>query len=344
MSRFLRPHLAHAQEYVPGEQWTGAIVKLNTNESPYDPSPRVAEAVARVAGRLMRYPPADAKDAREAFARKFNLPPEMIFVSNGSDEILRIAFQAYIAPDDRVAWSTPTYTLYEVLAHFAAARVIDVPRDDDFRIPVKQLGSVGAKLTIIANPNSPTGTVTPTEDIETLASFGGLIVIDEAYADFAGVTAIDLTRKFDNIIVIRTLSKSYALAGLRVGFAVAHPDIIADFMRLKDSYNVSVMANAGAAAALEDEDHARMIRGKTIATRDRVSARLGEIGFRVYPSGTNFLFMIPPDKNGKRLYENLRDRGILVRWFESVPRISEGIRVTIGTDGEMDKFMEAVAK
>lgn len=342
MSGFLLPHLAKAEPYHPGEQWTGATIKLNTNESPYPPSPRVFEAIEKAAGRLNRYPQADADDARAALAKNRNLPVNHIFVGNGSDEVLRMVFQAYVAPGDRVAWSTPTYTLYEVLAGFADARVIDVPRNEAFEIPIRQLASVAAKLTLIANPNAPTGTLTPLEDLRLIAESGNLLLIDEAYADFAGTTATELVKEFENVIVVRTLSKSYGLAGLRVGFAIACPAIIDDFMRLKDSYNVSMIGNAAAAAAIADDAHVREITRKIVATRTRLEKRLTELGFLVHKSGTNFVFAVPPSRDGRRLYETLRDQGILVRWFKDDPRISVGVRITVGTDDEIDRLLEVI--
>ena len=345
MSRYLRPHLAAAPPYVPGEQLTRPVIKLNTNECPYPPSSAVIAAVQEVAPRLMRYPRPDADNARRAFAETAGLPENMVFVGNGSDEILRIAFQAYVAPGDRVAWSTPTYTLYEILANFAEAKIIDVPRAEaDFAVNIRQLGSVGAKLTILATPNSPTGTVTPLDEIETLLSFGGLVLVDEAYADFQGTSAMDLVRRHDNLIVVRTLSKSYALAGLRVGFAVASPDLIADFQKLKDSYNVSLLADAGAAAALRDVDYAVALRQKVVSTRSRLEKRLTELGFMVHKSGANFIFAVPPDKNGRRVYDFLRKENIIVRWFETDPRISEGIRITVGPDDEIDRLLEVIER
>jgi histidinol-phosphate aminotransferase len=346
MTPFLRPQLRNAPPYIPGEQLTGPIIKLNTNECPYPPSPAAVAAIEAATGRLMRYPPPDADDARRAFAKRMGVAEDEVFVANGSDETLRLCFQAYIDPGDAVAWSTPTYTLYEILANFAAARIVDVPRLDEFALDIDGLVAEKAKMTIVATPNSPTGTVAPARDLERLAAgletSGGLLVIDEAYADFAEVTAVPLIRRHSNVIVARTLSKSYALAGLRVGFALSSPDVISEFKLLKDSYNVGVLANAGAAAALEDEGHAAELRRKIVATRTRLAERLGVFGWRVFPSGANFLFAEPPGGDGRAVYEKLRDAGVIVRWFGSDPRTARGVRITIGTDAEIDRLLEVV--
>jgi histidinol-phosphate aminotransferase len=344
MSRFLRPSLASAPPYVPGEQITGMNVKLNTNESPYPPSPRVAEAIAAAAARLNRYPRPDADAARFALANRLGLGPDEVFVGNGSDEILRMAFTAWVEPGATVAWSTPTYTLYAILAGFAGAEIVDVPRAADFSVPIKELAAVDASLTIIANPNSPTGTVTPIEEIERLAASCRLLLVDEAYADFAGWSAAALVRRFENLVVARTLSKSYALAGLRVGFACAAPGLIADLRRLKDSYNVGLLADAGAAAAIEDEAHTAGLVNRILETRARLEAGLRRLGWTVQPSGANFVFALPPDRNGRGAYERLRERGVLVRWLPGEKRVEEGVRITVGTDAEIERLLKEIEK
>lgn len=349
-SRFLRAALAAAPPYVPGEQIESQIVKLNTNECPYPPSPRALDAIAKASSRLNRYPRPDADNARAALARTLGVTPDEVFVANGSDETLRLAFQAFVDPGAAVAWSTPTYTLYAVLAGFAEARILDVPRRDDWSIDVDALlaardaNGAAPALTIVASPNSPTGTVTPLDDLERLARSGRLILVDEAYADFAGVTAASLVRRYDNVIVARTLSKSYSLAGLRVGFAVAHPDLIDAFRLLKDSYNVSMTADAGAAAALDDADYARELVAKVLATRTRLVAALEAKGWKVSPSGANFVFAVPPAGDGEGVYRRLKDAGVLVRWFGSDPRTAPGVRITIGTDAEIDRLLQEIER
>lgn len=349
-SRFLRAALATVPPYLPGEQVETEVVKLNTNECPYPPSPRALEAIARASSRINRYPRPDADNARAAMARSLGVTPDEVFVANGSDETLRLAFQAFVDPGATVAWSTPTYSLYAVLAGFAEARIVDVPRRDDWSIDIDALAAVRgadgkpAALTIVASPNSPTGTVTPLEDLERLVRAGGLVLVDEAYADFAGVTAASLVRRYDNLLVARTLSKSYSLAGLRVGFAVAHPDLIAAFRLLKDSYNVSMTADAGAAAAIDDAEYARDLVDRVLATRGRLVAALEARGWRVSPSGANFVFAVPPDRDGERVYRRLKEAGVLVRWFGSDPRTAPGIRITVGTDAEIDRLLQEIER
>ncbi len=343
-SRFLRTALKSAPPYVPGEQLETKIVKLNTNECPYPPSPRALDAIASASWSLNRYPRPDADRARAALARRLEVTEDEVFVANGSDETLRIAFQAFVDPGAAVAWSTPTYTLYAILAGFAEARIIDVPRRDDWSIDIDALAAARAALTIIASPNSPTGTVTPIEDFERFAATGGLLLIDEAYADFAGLTAAALVKRYDNVIVARTLSKSYSLAGLRVGFAVAHPDLIAAFRLLKDSYNVSMTADAGAAAAIDDVAYTKSLVDRVTATRERLVGALKAKGWKVSPSGANFVFAVPPRGDGERVYRSLKDAGVLVRWFGSDSRTAPGIRITVGTDAEIDRLLEEIER
>lgn len=341
-TRFLRAALSGAKAYVPGEQMKGIRIKLNTNESPYPPTPRAILAAANSAGNLMRYPKPGADDAATAAADVWGVDPGNVLVGNGSDEILRLVFQAYVDPGDEVLWSSPTYTLYDVLAAFAGARIVDIPRDGEFRLRTADVMARAAKLTIIASPNSPTGTVTPLADIEKIAATGRLLLIDEAYADFAGATAMGLIRRYDNIIVARTLSKSYALAGLRTGFAVAAPPLIAELHTFRDAYNVGMLANAGAAAALKDQEYALDLRGRILATRSRLESGLRNLGWKVYPTGANFVFAEPPGGDAGTVYEFLRDRGILVRWFPNDFRIAAGVRITVGTDAEIEELLRAL--
>lgn len=343
-SRFLRQALATTPPYVPGEQVDGSFIKLNTNECPYPPSPLAVEALHAATTRLMRYPRPDADHARASLARRLGVSIDEVFVANGSDETLRLAFQAFVDPESTVAWSSPTYTLYNILAGFAEAAVVDVPRRADWSVDVEALAAVGASLTIIASPNSPTGTVTPLRDLERFAATGRLLLVDEAYADFAGMTAAALVQRYDNVIVARTLSKSYALAGLRVGFAVACPELVAAFRLLKDSYNVSLLADAAAAAAIDDADWTSELIARVVATRVRLVARLQKLGWQVAPSGANFVFAIPPRGDGEAVYRRLKAARILVRWFGADPRIAPGIRITVGTNEEIDKLLEEIER
>ncbi|RMH54237.1 MAG: histidinol-phosphate transaminase [Candidatus Hydrogenedentota bacterium] len=343
---FLRSSLQGLEPYVPGEQGAGNRIKLNTNESPYPPSPRVREAISAAVARLNRYPSPAADEARDAAAEAWRVDRRNVFVGNGSDEVLRLLFQAYVEPGDRVAWSVPTYTLYAVLARQVGARVIEDSRRGDYSVNAEQLAGAGARMVLLCTPNSPTGTVTPRKDIEELCArtegTRSLVVVDEAYADFSGETAIPLIERFAHLVVVRTLSKSYALAGLRVGFAIADRRRIDELLLLKDSYNVGVLSAAGAAAALRDEEYAREIREKIVAERERLAEGLTEAGWKVYPSGANFVFAEPPDREGGRAYEFLRARGILVRWFGREPRTAAGVRITVGTARETKRLLEVI--
>jgi len=343
MSNFLKDSLKNAPPYIPGEQLTG-VIKLNTNESPYSPSPKAIAAIEKETNKLMRYPQVDANDTRKALARRLNIKPENVFVGNGSDEVLRLCFQAYLEFGSKAAWSTPTYSLYEILAGFAGAKIIDVRRRDDFTVDIEALAKVGADLTIIASPNSPTGTLTPLNEIDELASKVKLLLVDEAYADFAGITASKLIDKRKNLIVARSLSKSYSLAGLRVGFAVADNSIIDDFMLLKDSYNVSRIANAAAEAALDDTAYFETIRTRILSTRRRLEEGLSKRGWKVFESGANFVFAVPPDRDGGAVYKRLLEEKILVRWFGNDPRTAVGVRITVGTDEEISRLLEVIGE
>ena len=342
MTDYLRSHLRLASPYKPGEQWEGPYIKLNTNECPYPPSSGVIKAIQAATPALGRYPQPDADAARDALASTLGVKPDQVLVGNGSDEILRLIFEAYIDPAEVVVWSTPTYSLYTVLAEIAQAIVYDVPRNDDFTLDVDAVLAQDAKIYFLANPNSPTGTVTSEDDVKRLLSSGRLIVVDEAYADFEGTTTAKLIDEFSNLIVVRTLSKSYALAGLRAGFAIANSDIISELRGIKDSYNVGLLPIVGAAAALADQSYAKELVVKVLKTKTVLVDGLGALGWECYPSGANFVFAEPPNRDGKLVYEFLRESGILVRWFDGDTSISAGVRITVGTDEEIAKLLEVL--
>src|SRR6516225_1108029 len=264
--------------YVPGEQPRPGerLVKLNTNENPYPPSPRVLKAVARaVLGQaLRRYPAPQADDFIAAAARRYGFAPRMIMAGNGSDELLAMLFRATLGPGDRAAWPAPTYSLYETLAAVQEARVLAPPWGPDFELPLEALVRARARLTIVCNPNSPSGTLTLRRTLARLARMldGRLLVIDEAYVDFAEDNALDLVQRFPNVAVLRSLSKSYSLAGMRLGLCFAHPEILEQLGKVKDSYNLSRLAIAAGAAALDDDawmrrNVARVKRTRSMATR-----------------------------------------------------------------------------
>ncbi|MCD6304032.1 MAG: histidinol-phosphate transaminase [Planctomycetes bacterium] len=343
---FFRPEIDAMTAYVPGEQPSAGekVIKLNTNENPYPPSPAAMAAVRRLDGDMLRrYPSPTAEVLRRAAAEALGVPAEWILPGNGSDDVLAMIFRACAGPGRKVAYPVPTYTLYRTLAEMYGAEAVEVPYDDEYRLPADGLAEAQAAVTFLVHPNAPSGTPAPPEAIERLAGqLDGLLVIDEAYADFADYDLLELARGRDNVIVVRTLSKGYSLAGMRIGFGVARPAILDGLMKVKDSYNVDAVAAAAAAAALVDQDyHARCVE-KVRASRARLAAELEGMGFRVWPSQANFLRCRPPAGRAETLYQTLKRRGILVRYFKQ-PRLADKLRITVGTDEQNDALLRAVA-
>ncbi len=332
--------------YVPGEQprMGQRLVKLNTNENPYPPSPRVIKAVANAAlGQALRlYPAPQADDFIAAAARRYGFAKRMIVAGNGSDELLAMLFRAALGPGDRVAWAIPTYSLYDTLAAVQEARVIAPPLGPDFALPVEALVRARARLTIVCNPNSPSGTLTPRRTLARLARLldGRLLAIDEAYVDFADDNALDLVQRLPNVLVLRSLSKSYSLAGMRLGLCFAHPEIIEQLGKVKDSYNLSRLTIAAGAAALDH--NAWMLRNveRIKRTRSTATRLLIKMGFSVPPSSANFVLARMPGRDLGAVAAGLRKRGVLVRHFRTWP---EAIRISIGTPAEMAVLFEALA-
>jgi histidinol-phosphate aminotransferase len=332
--------------YVPGEQPRPGerLVKLNTNENPYPPSPRVLKAVARaVLGQaLRRYPAPQADDFIAAAARRYGFAPRMIMAGNGSDELLAMLFRATLGPGDRVAWPAPTYSLYETLAAVQEARVIAPPWGPDFELPLEALVRARARLTIVCNPNSPSGTLTPRRTLARLARMldGRLLAIDEAYVDFAEDNALGLVNRFPNVVVLRSLSKSYSLAGMRLGLCFAHPEIIEQLGKVKDSYNLSRVAIAAGAAALDDDAWMRRNVERVKRARAAATRRLIEMGFTVPSSSANFVLARMPGRDLGPVTAGLRKRGVLVRFFRAWP---DALRISIGTPAEMAALFKALA-
>lgn len=332
--------------YVPGEQPRPGqrLVKLNTNENPYPPSPRVRRAIATAAaGESLRlYPAPQADDFIAAAARRYGFASNMIIAGNGSDELLAMLFRAALGAGDRAAWPYPTYSLYETLAAVQEARVIAPPYGADFELPVKKLAAARARLTIVCNPNSPSGTLTPRRTLAQLARMldGRLLAIDEAYVDFADENALDLVRRMRNVVVLRSLSKSYSMAGMRLGLCFAHPEIIAQLGKVKDSYNLSRLAIAAGAAALDDSRWMARNVDRVMRARAAATLRLRRMGFEVPSSSANFVLARLPGRDLAGLAANLRDRGVLVRHFRGLP---DAIRISVGTPGEMAVLFRALA-
>ncbi len=336
----IRSNIRAMAGYVPGEQLNDPdIVKLNTNENPYPPSPRVFEAVraALTGDRLRKYPQPLGDTFRRAAGRVLNVDPDGILIGNGSDDILTILTRAFVPEGGLIASPTPSYILYKSLAEIQGARFEKVPFAPDWQLPERW--PTGAHLTFLPNPNSPSGTVVPLADVERLAAAASPapLVLDEAYVDFADATGLELLPRVPNLIVTRTLSKSYALAGIRFGFAVADPAVIRELVKVKDSYNCDVLSLAAATAALEDQDYFREVRAKILATRARLTPALEALGFEATPSHANFLWCRRADRPVKPLYEELKRRKILVRYMNYDGY--DGLRVTVGTDAETDRLL-----
>jgi histidinol-phosphate aminotransferase len=336
----IRPNIRAMAGYVPGEQPRDNVyVKLNTNENPYPPSPRVFEALreALTGDRLRKYPDPMGTAFRQAAGRALGIDPEGILIGNGSDDLLTILTRAFVPEGGLVVSPTPSYLLYRTLAELQGARFQTAPFTADWRLP-SPWPVAGANLTFVCNPNSPSGSLLPPSAVERLVEeVGGPLVLDEAYVDFADAHALALARR-PNVIVTRSFSKSYALAGVRFGFAVARPELVRELVKVKDSYNCDVLSLAAAAAAVEDQEHLRATRAKIVATRDRLAQALAGLGFEVTPSQANFVWCRRADRPVKPIYEELKRRMILVRYM-AYEGYGDGLRVTVGTDAEIDRLL-----
>ncbi len=335
---FFRKSIDEMQAYEPGEQPRPGtrVIKLNTNENPYPPSPRAIEAIHQLDGEtLRRYPDPMSTPAREAAAKIYDVPVDFIMAANGSDEILAYIARACLEPRLKMAYPVPTYLLYPVLGRMQDCDCAEVPYNNDFGIPVEKLIKADGAVTIICSPNNPDGNTASLRDLEALAgNLSGLLVVDEAYCDFAEGNAMGLVKRFSNVIVLRTLSKGYSLAGLRLGFGIAHPDVLKGILKVKDSYNVSAMAIRIGAAALLDQDYLKATVSRVLESRKKLAADLAALGFRVWPSQSNFLFVSPPGGDAEHVFQSLRKRGILVRHFNR-PGIGDKLRISVGTPDDM---------
>jgi histidinol-phosphate aminotransferase len=341
-----RGAIAAMAPYVPGEQPRPGqrLIKLNTNENPYPPSPGVRRAIiAESAAALRLYPAPNADAFIDAAARNYRMPRGMIIAGNGSDELLAMVFRAVLGRGDRVAYAMPTYSLYDTLAEIQEARVVRVPLGPDFAPPLAELARKRARLTIVCSPNSPCGTLAPRDDLSRLADAleDRLLVIDEAYVDFATSHALDLARRHPNVIVLRTLSKSFSLAGMRLGLGFADPAIIEQLRKVKDSYNLNRLAIAAGAAALGDMPWMIRNAARVARTRTLTEKRLRAMGFEVPPSQANFVFARVVGSDMAPVADALRRRGILVRHF---PRSTfrDALRISIGTPAAMRALFDAL--
>lgn len=345
----IREAITRMAGYVPGfqpddsESW----IKLNTNENPYPPSPLVVEAIQREIGKqgasLRTYPSASSQALRDVAAELYGFDPRWVIMANGSDEVLNNLIRATTREGEDVGYLHPSYSYYSTLASVQGATVTTFSLDEHLDLvdfPDRYTG----RIFFLTCPNSPLGYRLPREQIESLVCrCDGLFVIDEAYADFSDENALELVKKYPHVVVTRTLSKSYALAGMRLGLAIAHPVVIEALDKIRDHYNLDRLAQAACVAALQDQDYFQKQRNIIVATREDVRARLTLLGYRVLPSAGNFLFVIPSDNNGQRVYQGLYDARILVRHFRD-PALAHGVRISIGTVQEMESTVAVMSR
>ncbi|CAA0124326.1 Histidinol-phosphate aminotransferase [BD1-7 clade bacterium] len=344
MSRFWSPLVSQLEPYVPGEQpKVSNLIKLNTNENPYPPSPAALEAMQAEMGASLRlYPDPESSEIKAAVAEYYKLSPEQVFVGNGSDEVLAHAFQALINPAKPLLYPDITYSFYPVYCQLYGITPKTMPLDAEFAINPADYQTDNGGI-IFPNPNAPTGLLLPLDCIKQIldANPDTVVMVDEAYIDFGGESAVSLINDYDNLLVIQTLSKSRSLAGLRVGFAMGNADLIDGLERVKNSFNsypIDRLAIKGSVAAIKDTAWFEMTRGKIIASREKLTHELQALGFSVIPSAANFVFAHHPEHNAQQLGEKLRDNKIIVRYFNK-PRISEYIRITVGTEEECEALM-----
>lgn len=343
MNRLIRKSVAAMSGYVPGEQPKDTdVVKLNTNENPYLPSPDVQDILNEVdIAVLSRYPDPLCLELRRAIAQLHGCEVENIFVGNGSDEVLALCIRAFVERDGSVGYFDPSYSLYPVLAQIEGVEQRPVELDDSYGWQMPE--DYSAALFFLTNPNAPTSLLHKKSRVEAFAaSFDGVVLIDEAYADFASGNCMDLAMKYNNVLVARTLSKAYSLAGIRLGYCVGNAELIGAMYKIKDSYNVNYLTQEIARVAIEDQDTMRANVQAIVETRKMVAGRLEEFGFLVYPSDTNFLWVQPTGIRPAVLFEKLRQQKIFVRYFPNDERTRDCLRVTIGTAPEMFKFLDAV--
>lgn len=339
MSKFFSGKYKGLTPYVPGEQpQNKQFIKLNTNESPFPPSPMVLGAVNGAVEKLRLYPEPNNRLLERAFADYFDVLEENVFVGNGSDEVLAFIFQAFFDKENKVAFPDITYGFYPVYSQLFDVGAIEIPLKNDFTVDLSAFKKT-SRAVVLANPNAPTGIAISAKEVEKLVASNAqrLVVIDEAYVDFGGESVVGLIKKYDNLIVVQTLSKSHALAGGRVGVALANAELIKDIKAIKfsfNSYNVDRLSEAAAIAALADKEYFKRCCNNIADVREYVSAELKALGFKVLPSSANFVFAKVDGVSGEELYEKLRAEGILVRRFEK-PRIKDFLRITIGTREQM---------
>jgi histidinol-phosphate aminotransferase len=345
MTSALQPHIVRLTGYVPGEQpQTSGFIKLNTNENPYPPSPRVIESIKAALGdRLRLYPDPSATAFRRTAAALHRVQPEMILAGNGSDDVLTIITRAFVGAGELAAYPAPSYLLYSTLIRLQNGREHVVPFEKDWSLHSSTVVRPGLKLVYLANPNSPSGTSLSRRRVAQLASaLPCPLVVDEAYADFADEHCIPLVEEHPNVIVTRSFSKGYGLAGIRLGYLIARPEIVEQLLKVKDSYNCDALSLAAGIAALEDQDYLASTRENILATRKRLTAALRDLGYVVPESQANFVWATegPP---ASLTFQRLKERAILVRLmeYEGYP---PGLRISIGNDAEIDRLLEVLPR
>jgi histidinol-phosphate aminotransferase len=330
---YFRDVIEQMDGYTPGFQPKAAdVVKLNTNENPYPPSPKVLEVLRRFhPERLRRYPEPLCDTFRTAASSVLGIPADHILATNGGDELLAMCTRAFCDAGRPMAYAQPTYSLYPVLARIQGCPAVEIPRQGDW---LGELARINASLTIVCNPNAPTSDFVPVEELERLASaLSGVLLVDEAYADFAPDNALRLVGKYENVIVLRSFSKGYSLAGLRFGFGVAQPPLIQGLIKVKDSYNVDSVAAAAASAAILDQPYFRGNVERILQERTRLTESLRLLGFEVPDSQANFVLARRPDGDAQSLYEALARSNIYVRYFP-LPGLYDKLRITVGTPAQ----------
>lgn len=347
MNDLWKKNLRDIEPYVPGEQSNDRdIVKINANENPYPPSPKAVEALKNFdTDRLRFYPQANATALKQAIAYYYEVKAENVFVGNGSDDVLALAFQAFFNGDKPIAYPDITYSFYPVWCRLLGIEYVNYPLDEDFRINVEDYKAENGGV-VIPNPNAPTSIGEGREFVEKLMEYNrdSVVIIDEAYCDFGGVSSVPLISKYENLLVTGTFSKSRSLAGMRIGFAIGSKTLIDTLEAVKNSYNsytVDALSIAMGIEAMKDVEYFDETISKIIATRTRVTEELRLLGFEVLDSQTNFIMATHEGYNMKEMFEYLKENKIFIRYFNQ-PRINKYVRITIGTDEEMDKFLNGV--
>ena len=347
MNDLWKKNLRDIEPYVPGEQSKDRdIVKINANENPYPPSPKAVEALKNFdTDKLRFYPQANATALKQAIAEYYKVKTENVFVGNGSDDVLALAFQSFFNSDKPIAYPDITYSFYPVWCRLLGIEYVNYPLDENFRINVEDYKEENGGV-VIPNPNAPTSIGEGREFVERLMEYNqdSVVIIDEAYCDFGGVSSVPLIEKYENLLVTGTFSKSRSLAGMRIGFAIGSKTLIDTLEAVKNSYNsytVDALSIAMGIEAMKDVEYFNETISKIIATRTRVTEELRSLGFEVLDSQTNFIMATHKDYDMKEMFEYLKENKIFIRYFNQ-PRINKYVRITIGTDEEMDKFLQGV--